>query len=107
MQWGKAGIRGTIGGEGSAIEPGWVNDQGFVSVTVEDPCPSIHYVFVTTAPNSQRLALQVNEGDVRSVHDLRTGKEVRWSQPGYLEINPGNWDDVAEFGAAGFQVEIV
>ncbi len=106
MNWASSAVHGTIGGEGSAIDPGWVNDRGFVSVTVDGQRPSVHYVHVTTAPAAPRLALQVNGCRIVAVSDLRTGAPVPWSQPGWLEIRPADWEDVRTFGAAVFRVEV-
>lgn len=105
MSWAAESIYDTTGGEGSCLVPGFCNDGAFCAVTRSLKQPSIHYLHVTTAPSKEYVRVQTDFSKVRSVHHMRTGKSVRFTQTGALEITPENWEDVSIHGAAVFRVD--
>jgi hypothetical protein len=88
----------TRGGEGSAFMPGWWNSGAFGSVTIpEDDCGT-YYMHVTTPPTGDRLLVQMDGVETRSVTDLRTGRALPFLNRGCLEIHDRDWADVATYG---------
>jgi alpha-L-fucosidase len=99
-------IYDTMGGEGSALNPGWFNDGAYGSITVSRKDPKTLYIHVTTAPSKDHLKVQNNGYKVASVVDLRTGKAVQFSDSGVLGLWKVNWDDVFDFGDKVFKVTL-
>jgi hypothetical protein len=106
LAWAGEAIYDTMGGEGSAFNPGWFNKGGYGSVTVSRKDPRCHYILVTTAPSEERLGVQNNGYQVASVVDLRSGKPVEFIDSGTLHLLHGDWRDVSEFGAKIFKVTL-
>jgi alpha-L-fucosidase len=106
MAWAGESIYDTMGGEGSALNPGWFNDGAYGSITVSRKDPRCHYILVTTAPSKDHLKVQNNGYRVASVVDLRTGKPVEFSDGGVLILRQVDWKDVSEFGAKVFKVTL-
>ena len=106
LAWAGEAIYDTMGGEGSAFNPGWFNKGGYGSVTVSRKDPRCHYILVTTAPSEERLTVQNNGYQVASVVDLRSGKPVEFIDSGTLHLLHVDWRDVSEFGAKIFKVTL-
>lgn len=106
MAWAGESIYDTMGGEGSALNPGWFNAGAFGSVTVSRKNPRTLYIHVTTAPSKDILIVQNNGCNVASVVDLRTGNKVKFSDSGALILQGVNWDDVAGYGDKVFKVTL-
>ncbi len=106
MAWAAESIYDTQGGATSLLQPGWVNDGGFVSVTQSLREPAVHYVHVTTAPSKPKLCVQKNEARIASVTDLRTGQPIYFADFGHLELGGVDWADVGEYGAKVIKVVV-
>jgi hypothetical protein len=106
LAWAGESVYDTMGGEGSALNPGWFNDGAYGSVTVSRKDPKTLYIHVTTAPSKDYLKVQNNGYKVASVADLRTGERVTFSDSGVLGLWGVKWDDVAAFGAKVFKVTL-
>jgi alpha-L-fucosidase len=104
--WASESIYDTIGGEGSALNPGWWNDGAYGSVTVSRKDPTVLYVHVTTAPKSDSLRVPNNGYKVASVVDLHTGNPVRFTDIGVLILQNQDWSDVETFGDKVFKVTL-
>jgi hypothetical protein len=106
MAWAAESIHDTMGGEASALNPGWFNDGAYGSITVSRKDPKTIYIHVTTAPSKDYLKVQNNGYRVASVVDLRTGKPVQFSDSGVLGLWGVKWDEVAAFGDQVFKVTL-
>jgi hypothetical protein len=106
MAWASESIYDTMGGEGSALNPGWFSGGAYGSITVSRKDPRTLYIHVTTAPSGNRLAVQNNGYKVASVLDLRTGNQVRFADSGALILLEIDWADVATFGDKVFKVTL-
>ena len=106
LGWAGEAIYDTMGGEGSAFNPGWFNDGAYGSVTVSREDPRCHYILVSTASSTDHLTVQNNGYQVASVVDLRSGKPVEFSDGGVLVVRHGDWKDVSDFGAKVFRVTL-
>jgi alpha-L-fucosidase len=104
--WASDSIYDTVGGEGSALNPGWWNDGAYGSVTVSRKDPALLYVHVTTAPKSDSLQVPNNGYTVASVTDLRTGNSIGFTDSGFLIIRNHDWSDVQTFGDKIFKVRL-
>jgi hypothetical protein len=104
--WASESIYDTIGGEGSALNPGWWNNGAFGSVTVSLKDPKVLYVHVTTAPESDNLRVPNNGYKVASVVDLRTSHPIQFTDIGVLIIRNQDWSDVATFGDKVFKITL-
>jgi len=93
-----------MGGEGSALNPGWFNYGAYGSITVSRKDPKTLYIHVTSAPSKDYLKVQNNGYKVAAVVALRTGKPVQFSDSGVLGLWAINWDDVAAVGDKVFKV---
>ncbi len=96
--WASESIYDTIGGEGSALNPGWWNSGAYGSVTVSRKDPKVLYIHVTTAPKGDTLRVPNNGFKVASVTDLRTGQPIRFIDNGVLILRTSDWSDVATYG---------
>jgi alpha-L-fucosidase len=104
--WASESIYNTIGGEGSALNPGWWNDGAYGSVTVSRQNPAVLYVHVTTAPKADAVRVPNNGYKVASVIDLRTGSAVAFTDIGVLILRNSDWSDVDTFGDKVFKVTL-
>jgi alpha-L-fucosidase len=104
--WASESIYDTVGGEGSALNPGWWNDGAYGSITVARKDPTILYIHVTTAPKSGSLRVPNNGYKVASVVDLRTGSAVKFKDIGVLILQNQDWSDVESFGDKVFKVTL-
>ncbi len=104
--WAAESVYDTIGGEGSALNPGWWNNGAYGSVTVSLKDPKVLYVHVTTAPKSGELRVPNNGYKVASVIDLRTGAAVQFLDNGVLILRNQDWSDVGEYGDKVFKVTL-
>jgi hypothetical protein len=104
--WAAESIYNTIGGEGSALNPGWWNGGAYGSVTVSRVDPSVLYIHVTTAPKSENLRVPNNGYKIASVLDLRTGDPVPFIDNGVLIVQNKDWSDVDTFGDKVFKVTL-
>jgi alpha-L-fucosidase len=104
--WASESIYDTIGGAGSALNPGWWNDGAYGSITVSRKDPKILYVHVTTAPKSKSLRVPNNGYKVTSVVDMRTGEAVQFTDIGVLILRTQDWSDVEKFGDRVFKVTL-
>jgi hypothetical protein len=109
MEWGKEAIDNTTGGEASQIAPGYFtapwSPQGFCSVTVSLSDPSIHYILVTQAPDTNRAGFRSHGALPRKISDLRTGENIPFSMTENIIIDDIDWSDVSEFGVKVFKVD--
>ena len=115
LAWAGESIYDTMGGEGSAFNPGWFNKGAYGSVTVSRQDPRVHYILVTTAPAHAHLVVQNNGYEVASVVDLRSGQPMEFGDSqvgglvrgaGMLGIRHVDWTDVSEYGAKVFKVTL-
>lgn len=106
LAWARESIYDTMGGEGSALNPGWWNGGAYGSITVSRENPRILYIHVTTPPTKGWLQVQNNGYQVASVVDLRTGKPVAFGDSGLLSIRNEDWKDVTDFGDKVFKVTL-
>jgi alpha-L-fucosidase len=104
--WASESIYNTIGGEGSALNPGWWNDGAYGSVTVSRKDPAVLYIHITTAPKSDNLRVPNNGYKVASVVDLRTGNSIKFIDIGVLIIQNKDWSDVETYGDKVFKVTL-
>jgi alpha-L-fucosidase len=104
--WASESIYDTVGGEGSALNPGWWNDGAYGSVTVSRKDPKVLYVHVTTAPKGESLRVPNNGYRVASVTDLRMGSAVKFTDIGVLIFHTKDWVDVETFGDKVFKVTL-
>jgi hypothetical protein len=104
--WASESIYDTIGGEGSALKPGWWNGGAYGSITVSRKDPTVLYVHVTTAPKSDHLRVPNNGYKVASVVDLRTGDPVQFTDIGVLQLQNNDWSDVETYGDKVFKVTL-
>ncbi len=104
--WASESIYDTVGGEGSALNPGWWNAGAYGSITVSRKDSKILYVHVTTAPKADFVRVPNNGYKVASVMDLRTGKPVSFTDIGVLILRPQDWADVEAFGDKVFKVTL-
>jgi alpha-L-fucosidase len=107
LAWAGESIYDTMGGEGSALNPGWWNNGAYGSITVSRKDPHILYIHVTTPPSKGWLQVQNNGYQVASVVDLRSGKPVDFGDSGLLTVRNEDWKDVTGFGAKVFKVTLV
>lgn len=106
LAWASESIYDTVGGEGSALNPGWWNNGAYGSVTVSRKDPKTLYIHVTTPPTSDNLQVQNNGYGVASVTDLRTGEKISFVDTGSLILNTKDWSDVEKFGDRVFKVTL-
>lgn len=106
MAWAGESIYDTMGGEGSALNPGWWNDGAYGSITVSRTDPKTLYIHVTTAPSKNVLKVQNNGYPIASVVDLRTGLPVTYFDRGTLTLRDIDWADVRVFGDKVFKVTL-
>jgi alpha-L-fucosidase len=104
--WAAESIYDTIGGEGSALNPGWWNDGAYGSVTASLKDPATLYIHVTTAPSGATLRVPNNGYKIASVTDLRTGRPVQFNDIGVLIFQNQDWSDVTTFGDKVFKVKL-
>lgn len=107
MAWAAPAIRGTMGGEGSDIEPGWWSHGAFGSVTRSISDPDRYHLFITTPPAGPRLRIPLrSRRRVREVRDLRTQRPVAFDVTGYLELRDADWSDVSRYGTTVLTVQL-
>ena len=105
--WGAESIYDTIGGEGSALKPGWWSGGAYGSITVSRKDPKVMYVHVTTAPiKGDTLKIPKYGYKVASVTDLRTGEAVKFIDIGVLVLETKDWADVETYGDRVFKVTL-
>lgn len=105
MAWAAPAIRGTMGGEGSDIDPGWWSHGAFGSVTRPLDDPDRLFLFVTTPPTGPLLRVPLRTPRrVREVRDLRTGQPVAFGATGFLELRDMCWSDISRYGATVLSV---
>jgi alpha-L-fucosidase len=104
--WASESIYNTIGGEDSALHPGWWNDGAYGSITVSLKDPKILYIHVTTEPTSDHLRVPNNGYRIASVVDLRTGNPVQFTDAGVLILQNSDWSDVETYGDKVFKVAL-
>ncbi len=104
--WAAESIYDTVGGEGSALNPGWWNDGAYGSITVSLKDPTVLYIHVTTAPDADHLRVPKNGYKIASVVDLRTGSPVQFDDIGVLLLQNRDWLDVKTFGDMVFKVTL-
>jgi hypothetical protein len=89
-------IEGTEGGGYmyGGMQPGFWNDGAHGVITVDRANPDLEYVHVITRPSGNTIRIRDNGYKVTAVSDLRTGKQLRFSQSGgYLTITGvTDWD---------------
>lgn len=110
LAWGGAAVYGTTGGEGSVLTPGWFsapwsNSAGYCSVTVSLANPAIHYLLVTSAPNTPSAAFHTNGRVPARVTDLRTGAAVPFTMGAGVWLKDLDWSDVDRYGAKVFRLD--
>jgi len=106
LAWARESIYDTMGGEGSALNPGWWNGGAYDSITVSRENQRILYIHVTTPPAKGWLQVQNSGYQVASVVDLRTGKPVAFGDSGLLTIRNEDWKDVTDFGDKVFKLTL-
>jgi hypothetical protein len=104
--WASESIYNTVGGEGSALNPGWWNDGAYGSITVSRSDPKLLYIHVTTAPKADNVRVPNNGYKVASVVDLRTDNPMPFTDNGVLIIRTQDWSDVEAFGDKVFKVTL-
>ena len=104
--WAAESIYDTVGGEGSALKPGWWNGGAYGSITVSLKDSKVLYVHVTTAPKADHLRVPNNGYKVALVMDLRTGNPVKFIDNGVLIIQNQDWSDVETYGDKVFKVTL-
>jgi hypothetical protein len=107
MEWASEAVYDTFGGLHSNVKPGWINDDGFCSVTVSNKINDCCYVLVTTAPKTNCAKFFTNGLEPVCVSDLRTGETIEFDMSGGMgiQLSDQDWSDVDKYGAKVFKVE--
>lgn len=106
LAWASDSIYDTVGGESSALIPGWWNDGAYGAVTVSRKDPKVLYVHVTTPPKSDKLEVPNCGYRIASVVDLHSGAAISFTDTGVLILYTKDWADVDTFGDRVFKVTL-